>query len=303
LRDAEGIAGGVRAGAPEILACWKEARGEDAGPLIEGMGRLLGAFAEFLSDPEPLEGFGREGATRSLVREISALQHEAGRDAVGVMEDYAALRRCVWRYVEGGVDLGSKSGAEVARFFVKLMQAADWATEKALEEHDEISRRAMEILIVEAEATDLLTGLPDRDLFQSKLLPEALAAHDRAALIVFDLARFSETLASAGAAQARTFLVRLADIVGEAAPGGAVRVRFGDDEIAALIPGATAEEAYAVAERAMALLVEGTEGIQADAGVAAYPGHADDAGGLVAAAVGALSTAKRVGGSGIVIAH
>jgi len=267
------------------------------------MGRLLGAFAEFLGDPEPLEGFGREGANRSLVREISALQHEAGRDAVGVMEDYAALRRCVWRYVEGRMELERASGAEVARFFVKLMQAADWATERGLEAYDEIARREMEDMIGEAEATDLLTGLPDRDLFQRRLLPEALEAHDRAALVVFDLARFSETLSRAGVSRAREALVGLADAVGEALPEGAVGARFGDDEIAAVLPGATADEAYDIAERALELLAGRGRETEADAGVAVYPEHATDAGTLVAAAVHALGTAKRVGGSGIVVAH
>lgn len=303
MRDAAGIAEGIRAGAPEILAWWAEDRGEAGGPLVEGMGRLLGAFAEFLVDPEPIEGFGREGINRALVREISALQHEAGRDAVGVMEDYAALRRCVWRYVEGRVGLESASGAGVAHFFVKLMQAADWATERALEAYDQIVRRELESMIGEAEATDLLTGLPDRDLFQRRLLPEALEAHDRAALLVFDLVRFSEALATGGVARARDLLVGLADAVGEALPDGAVRARFGDDEIAAVVPGATAEEAYDFAERALGLLVERAGETEADAGVAAYPDHAQDAGSLVAAAVHALGTAKRVGGSGIVVAR
>ena len=63
--------------------------------LVQGVGQLLVVFTELLRSPAPLEGLSREGAVRALVEDISSHQHEAGRDAVGVIEDYAALRRCV----------------------------------------------------------------------------------------------------------------------------------------------------------------------------------------------------------------
>ncbi len=69
---------------------------EDFNPhLVEGVGQLLVVFTEFLRSTAPLEGFNREEAIRALVEGISSQQHEAGRDAVDVIEDYAALRRCV----------------------------------------------------------------------------------------------------------------------------------------------------------------------------------------------------------------
>ena len=43
--------------------------------------------------------------------------------------------------------------------------------------------------------------------------------------------------------------------------------------------------------------------LRADAGLAAYPEHGEDAGELLSAAFKALNTAKRVGGSGIVVAR
>ncbi len=42
---------------------------------------------------------------------------------------------------------------------------------------------------------------------------------------------------------------------------------------------------------------------EVDVGLAEYPGHGAGAGELVGETLKALSTAKRVGGSGIVIAH
>jgi hypothetical protein len=203
VRDVEGIAEEIRAGVPEILARWRVARGgaadEGSHPrLVEGARRLLLVFTEFLRSPSPLEEFSREGATRALVGEISASQYEVGRDAVGVIEDYAALRRCVWRFVEERVELSSFDGGEVSRFFVKLMQASDWVTETGLEAFDRIVRQNMWSALGRAAATDLLTGLPDRDLFNRHLFPQAIEDHDRVTLVVFDVADFSETVAVEG---------------------------------------------------------------------------------------------------------
>lgn len=44
-------------------------------------------------------------------------------------------------------------------------------------------------------ATDPLSGLPDRDLFNRRLLPRALEEHDRVALVV-DVVDFSDTVAA-----------------------------------------------------------------------------------------------------------
>jgi diguanylate cyclase (GGDEF)-like protein len=308
VRDVAGIAEEIRAGVPEILARWRDARGDAVDEdsyqqLVEGIGRLLVVFTEFLQSPAPLEGFSREGATRALVGEIAGYQHEVERDAVGVIEDYATLRRCVWRFVEEKADLSAFDGGEVSRFFVKLMQASDWATEEGLKAFDEIVRRDMESALGRAAATDLLTGLPDRDLFNRWLLPRTIEEHDRVALVVFDIADFSDTVAAGEVTRARETLLRLADAVGEVVPQEAVRARFGDDEICVILPGTSTEEAYQLAEEVLWRLAEGPEDLRADAGVAGYPEHGSDAGEVVAAAFKALKTAKRVGGSGIIVAR
>jgi diguanylate cyclase (GGDEF)-like protein len=237
------------------------------------------------------------------VEEISGYQREVGRDAVGVIEDYATLRRCVWSFVEKRVDLSAFDGGEVSRFFVKLMQASDWVTETGLQAFDRIERRNMWNALGRAAATDLLTGLPDRDLFNRHLFPQAIEEYDRVALVVFDVANFSETVASGEIAQARKALLRLAEAVGKAAPESTVRARFGDDEICVILPRVSAEEAYRLAEEVLERLVELPGDMLVDAGVAVYPEHGRDAGEVVAAAMGALRTAKRVGGSGIIVAR
>jgi hypothetical protein len=98
VSDVTQVADEIRAGVPEELPAWQDARGadEDFNPhLVEDVEQLLVVFTELLRSTAPLEGFSREGAIRALVEGISSQQHEAGRDAVGVIEDCAALRRCV----------------------------------------------------------------------------------------------------------------------------------------------------------------------------------------------------------------
>ena len=308
MRDVEGIAEEIRTGVPEILAGWQDEReifaGEDAYQgLVESIGKVLVVFTEFLRSLSPLEEFSREGTTRALVEKISGHQREVGRDAVGVIEDYATLRRCVWRFVEKRVDLSAFDGGEVSRFFVKLMQASDWVTETGLEAFDRIERQNVWNALGRAAATDLLTGLPDRDLFNRQLFPQAIEEHDRVALVVFDVANFSDTVASGEVARAREALLQLAEAVKEVVSEGAVRARFGDDEICVVLPHMSAEEAYRLAEEVLERLAELPGELLVDAGVAGYPEHGRDAGEVVRATMGALSTAKRVGGSGIVVAR
>jgi GGDEF domain-containing protein len=47
-----------------------------------------------------------------------------------------------------------------------------------------------------AAATDLLSSLPNRDLFNRRHLPRALEEHDRVALVVVDVVGFSDTVAA-----------------------------------------------------------------------------------------------------------
>jgi diguanylate cyclase (GGDEF)-like protein len=299
----------IREELPSIVASWREARRGDAedGPysrLTTNMEQLVSVFVDFLRSPDSVETFTRGGAVRGLVGEIAENQHELGRDAVGVIEDFAALRRCIWRTVEKGVDLSALGGGEVAAFFLKLMQASDWVTEAGLEAFEAIVRREMKQALGRAAATDLVTGLPDRDQFNRLLLPQAVASHERFSVAIFDVAHFTETVAAGEVRRAGEVLRRLADIVREAAPEGAVCARFGDDEISAILPGQGSEAAYRVAESVLERLPgEDEDGFEVDVGVAEYPAHGANAEELIGEILKALKMAKRVGGSGIVVAR
>jgi len=290
-----------------ILSCWKRSRGrldDEVGErMVAGMEGLVSAFVGFLQSPDTVETFSRGGASRALVAGIAETQHELGRDAVGVIADYAVLRRCVWRSVEEGVELSEVPGGEVARFFAKLMQASDWATETGLEAFDAIVRREMEQALGRAAATDLVTGLPDRDQLNRLLLPQAVASNERFSVAVFDVADFTETVAAGRVKRARRVLRRLAQAVQECAPENAVHARFGDDEVCVILPGESSEGAYRVAERVLSLLASDPGDFEVDVGVAEYPAHGTSPGEIMAETLKALTMAKRVGGSGIVVAR
>ena len=304
------IADEIRGSVPEILDLWREARGEGDevyGPLTQEFGRLVEVFSDFIQSSDSIETFSQGGEVRALVRRTAGQQRELGRDAVGVMEDFVVLRQSVWRLVEQRIDLSSFDGSEVASFFVKMMQASDWLMERGLESFDALVRDEMQEALGQAAATDLLTGLPDRERFNRLLLPQAIESHGRFALAVFDVADFSETVAGGEVDRARDTLLGLSKAIGEALSvegyEGAVCARFGDDEICVILPEQGGERAYRVAERVLERLAEDDTDFEVDVGIAEYPVHGAEAGRLVRETLKALGTAKRVGGSGIVVAR
>ena len=303
------IPGLIRKRLDEIVADWRRNRSgvaddEAFARLEAGMGRLVEVFAEFLMSPDSVETFSRGGVIHALVGEIARDQHVLGRDAAGVIEDFSALRRALWQAVEAGVDLSSRDGGEVADFFVKLMQASDWATESALEAYDSVARREMEEALGRAAATDLVTGLPDQDAFSRLLLPNAIETQERFALAVFDVAGFSETVASGEVKRARKVLRRLTEAVRSAAGEHAACARFGDDEVCVLLPGQGSESAYEVAERVLDRLGgKRKDDFEVDVGIAEYPAHGEEAEAIIVEMLRALKMAKRVGGGGIVVAQ
>ena len=291
-----------------IVTCWQARRGgegEDGAHdrMLAGMEELVSVFVGFLRSSETVATYSRGGATRALVGKIAGCQHELERDAVGVIEDFMVLRRCIWQSVESGVDLSELHGAEVSGFFAKLMQASDWLTETGLEAFDAIVRREMEQALGRAAATDLVTGLPDRDQLNRLLLPRAIDEHERFSVAVFDVADFTETVAAGKIRRARKVLRTLAETVQESSPQGAVFARFGDDEVCVILPGESGEGGYRLAERVLGRLAEGMADFEVDVGVAEYPAHGTGPGELMGETLKALTMAKRVGGSGIVVAR
>src|ERR687894_300821 len=114
MEGASRIPDRIRDELPAIVASWREDRRGDAEDgaytrLVAGMEALISVFIEFLQSPESVETFSRGGAIHALVDDIAESQHELGRDAVGVIEDFAVLRRCILR------TLGRGGGGRVER--------------------------------------------------------------------------------------------------------------------------------------------------------------------------------------------
>ncbi|MGI9049003.1 MAG: GGDEF domain-containing protein [Rubrobacteraceae bacterium] len=306
--DISRISEEIGSSAPEVRDLWKQERDgasdeERYAELVGGIERLIVVFAEFLRSPESTETFSRRDATRALVGEIAGYQHGLGRDAVGVIDDFMALRRSIWRFVQGRLNLSELGGNEVAAFSGKLMEASDWVTEAGLAAFDDIVHEEMQEALGQAAATDLLTGLPDRDLLSRLLLPRAIDENERLAVMVFDIAGFSESVAAGEVAYAREAISLLSEAILGTMPETATCGRFGDDEICAFVPGVGGEDAYRLAEKVIEELNSGPGDFQIDVGVAEYPTHVSGVGDLVNEMLRALKMAQRVGGGGIVVAH
>ena len=308
MEDQTRISEEIREQTHEILVAWQRERAsgreeEAYSRLLGGMEGVVRVFADFLQSPDSVETFSQGGKVRTLVRDISLSQHELDRDAVGVIEDFKALRRAVWGCVDRSVDLSGFDGGEVARFFAKMLQASDWVMEAALATFEAIVEEETRKALGNAAATDLLTGLPDRERFSRLLLPQAIEFYERLSLSVFDIAGFSDIVAGGDVDRARDALRNLSEAVSGTSTQEAICARFGDDEICALSPNEGSEEAYSRAERILENLAKADPGFEVDVGVAEYPADGADAGALIQEAFKAIKVAKRMGGGGIVTAR
>ena len=163
--------------------------------------------------------------------------------------------------------------------------------------HHAISQRA---------ETDALTGLGNHGAFQRDLgtfVERAAAAprpaDRRLAVLMMDLDRFKAYNDRHGHPAGDALLHRAATAIYGAARSDDRVYRYGGDELALILPGATVAEAARVAERvrrAVArLTADDVTPVTITVGVAGMPGDAEDRGGLIAAADTALYYGKRAG--------
>jgi diguanylate cyclase (GGDEF)-like protein len=157
-----------------------------------------------------------------------------------------------------------------------------------------------------AEPADTLTGFANREQFHFELERE-LARADLfgrpLSLLVIGLDNFKTLNDTHGLFAGDEYLRTLAETLRGTLMGGETAGRVGGDEIAILLPGASAAEAAPRAEtvialiRRMAPLWEGNAlTLTASAGVAVFPEHAGGAADLFLAADLAMHQAKRRGG-------
>ncbi|MEW2077625.1 bifunctional diguanylate cyclase/phosphodiesterase [Streptomyces sp. NPDC013433] len=155
----------------------------------------------------------------------------------------------------------------------------------------------------EEQLRDPLTGLPNRQWLLERIwtaLDDAERIGARAALMLIDLDRFRSVNDTLGHLAGDRLLLQIADRLRLALPRGAEAARLGGDEFAVLLPVAdSTTSATRVARGLVAALsspldLDGlTLVLEASAGVAVFPDHADDAEGLLRRADVAMYQAKR----------
>ena len=155
--------------------------------------------------------------------------------------------------------------------------------------------------------TDALTGLGNHGAFQRDLaafVEEACAeagknSHRRLAVLMMDLDRFKSYNDRHGHPAGDALLHRAATTIYGAARSEDRVYRYGGDEFALILPGASVAQAARVAQRvrrAVATLTAGEPApVTITVGVAGLPDDASDRAGLVAAADTALYYGKRAG--------
>ncbi|MER7487451.1 bifunctional diguanylate cyclase/phosphodiesterase [Streptomyces sp. NPDC126497] len=155
----------------------------------------------------------------------------------------------------------------------------------------------------EEQLRDPLTGLPNRQWLLERIwtaLDDAERIGARAALVLIDLDRFRSVNDTLGHLAGDRLLLQTADRLRAALPRGAEAARLGGDEFAVLLPvtdsttSATRIARGLVAALGSPLDLDGlTLVLEASAGVAVFPDHAEDAEGLLRRADVAMYQAKR----------
>ncbi|MDR5898504.1 EAL domain-containing protein [Halomonas vilamensis] len=151
---------------------------------------------------------------------------------------------------------------------------------------------------------DVLTGLPNRRLFQDRLMRAiARARHDKgeAALLFLDLDYFKTTNDTLGHEVGDKLLIRAAARLRELVRDADTVARIGGDEFTVILPNCGFEEAGAIAKRLVAdfagvfLIDDRCLQVTLSAGLALYPQDGDDVDTLSRAADMAMYRAKEDG--------
>jgi diguanylate cyclase (GGDEF)-like protein len=151
---------------------------------------------------------------------------------------------------------------------------------------------------------DVLTGLPNRELFREQAeqaLRVARRTGGELAIVAIDLDGFKQINDSLGHARGDELLQAVGPRLQESTPEDATIARLGGDEFVLLLPGCGEHEARAIAERALAdvrrpfVIEELPVEVGASLGIASYPAHGEKVTMLAEHADVALYRAKRRG--------
>lgn len=202
-----------------------------------------------------LQFFSTDHEALSL-REMAVRLEGAVAEAIGLVQH---TREDALRYGGTLVQASDRLGSDPDSLNTLLRRLAaetlevSRRSEAAARNLAETARKTQELRHELAEArrlasTDPLTGLANRRHFD-EALREQLAGHRPTALLMLDLDHFKAVNDTHGHPAGDQVLCRLAEIMTEAAPEGALAGRFGGEEFSLMLPSAALREAMAVAER------------------------------------------------------
>ena len=238
-------------------------------------------------DSDPLVAFWRGRAIEHGFASILALPLKINGDVIGNLTIYSAESDA---FGEAEVVLFEELADDLAFGIRTLRLRAEHGRATAAIEH--------------AAYHDALTDLPNRTWLRQRLeqlIADAQQQRGSVTLLIIDMERFREVNEALGHRQGDAVLqligARLGDLAGEA---GAL-ARLGADEFAIVLPATDAEAAVRFSESVLDALSRPIElsgfsvELQANVGIALYPGHGADASLLMARANAASRSARKTG--------
>lgn len=184
------------------------------------------------------------------------------------------------RYDSSGIDRGRVRALEA---YVAQAGLA-WQTLKLVRDVEELGR------------CDALTGLWNRRELEARLANErsrAMRASQPLSVLLIDLDNFRDTNHSRGHDAGDALLRRLGKMLREELRAHDTGARFGDDELAVVLPGAGALEAASVARRVGVMALR--RGLSISIGAASFPDDTDHPDDLITLADKNLIAAKAAG--------
>jgi diguanylate cyclase (GGDEF)-like protein len=272
----------------------------------DGVGAGAGRASVRRGGGGPLVTVAEAGDLRSFGRRISDVEARALDTGVVVdsfEDDLAAL----------ALPLRLRAGDQAAVVAVARSGAPFTPEERELVEYlavqasTSIENVALHERAEEQAVTDALTGLANRRHFEDRLVEEverSRRSHEPAGLLMIDIDNFKRVNDRHGHVAGDQVLREVADVLRETAREIDLAARYGGEELALILPGASLSGAGQVAERVRAaieareILVDGQPEplrVTVSVGAAALGHGPEEARALVAAADEALYRAKRLG--------
>jgi diguanylate cyclase (GGDEF)-like protein/PAS domain S-box-containing protein len=269
--------------------------------------RALSLDAQHYATGQPISSeyrlVARDGRAVWVQDRAVMVEDASGRQkySQGVLMDITERKRAEEELREANCEL-AKEQREIEGLNRSLERKVKERTRELRLANRELQQRNRQLLTARAQAvTDALTGLHNHRAFHERVRDEVSRAHVDGAdigLIMMDIDGFKSVNDSLGHLAGDRILRRLARTLARAVPQDNA-YRYGGDEFAVLLPGASCGETMALAEqlrRSVERHVNGSgEKVTVSLGVACYPDTASSAEELIYGSDAAMYWAKSAG--------